>query len=113
MVQRVAHGRLTILKFYVNESQDECINMEELEGVIQRDLEKLKAGKKDYQGIGRTYRIRGNGVTSNVRIGDDLKSSRPPPPPRWAPLIPAVCENEKILKGIFEFNYMDRCFQMM
>ena len=54
--------------------------MEELEGVIQRDLEKLKAGKKDYQGIGRTYRIRGNGVTSNVRIGDDLKSSRPPTP---------------------------------
>ena len=64
----------------MNESQDECINMEDLEGVIQRDLEKLKAGKKDYQGIGRTYRIRGNGVTSNVRIGDDLKSSRPPHP---------------------------------
>ena len=80
LVQRVAHGRLTIPKFYVNESQDECLNMEELEGVIQRDLEKLKAGKKDYQGIGRTYRIRGNGVTSNVRIGDDLKSSRPPTP---------------------------------
>ena len=63
LVQRVAHGRLTILKFYVNESQDECINMEELKGFIQRDLEKLKAGKKDYQGVGRTYRIRGNGVT--------------------------------------------------
>ena len=63
LVQRVAHGRLTIPKFYVNESQDECLNMEELGGVIQRDLEKLKAGKKDYQGVGRTYRIRGNGVT--------------------------------------------------
>ena len=63
LVRRVAHGRLTIPKFYVNESQDECLNMEELGGVIQRDLEKLKAGKKDYQGVGRTYRIRGNGVT--------------------------------------------------
>ena len=40
LVRRVAHGRLTIPKFYVNESQDECLNMEELGGVIQRDLEK-------------------------------------------------------------------------
>ena len=63
LVRRVAHGRYIIPKFYVNESQDECLNMVELEGVIKRDLEKLKAGKKDYQGVGRTYRIRGNGVT--------------------------------------------------
>ena len=30
---------------------------------------KTKAGKKGLQGVGRTYRIRGNGMNSNERTG--------------------------------------------
>ena len=46
LVRRVAHGRYTIPKFYVNESRDEGLNMAGLEAAIQRDLEKQKQEKK-------------------------------------------------------------------
>ena len=46
LVRRVAHGRYTIPKFYVDESRDEGLNMAGLEAAIQRDLEKQKQEKK-------------------------------------------------------------------
>ena len=46
LVRRVAHGRYTIPKFYVNESRDEGLNMAGLESAIQRDLEKQKQENK-------------------------------------------------------------------
>ena len=46
LVRRVAHGRYTIPKFYVNESRDDGLNMAGLEEAIQLDLEKQKQEKK-------------------------------------------------------------------
>ncbi len=46
LVRRVAQGRYTILKCYVNESQDEWLNMVELEIAINWDLEKQQQEKK-------------------------------------------------------------------
>ena len=46
LVQRVAHGRYIIPKFYVNESRDEGLDLTCLEAAIQRDLEKQKQEKK-------------------------------------------------------------------
>ena len=67
LVRRVAHGRYIIAKFYVNESRDEGLNMERARGSHPARTGKTEAEKKDRQGVGRPYRLRGAGLASNER----------------------------------------------
>ena len=80
LVRRVAHGLYTIPKFYVNESRDEGLDLAGLEAAIQRDLKKTETGKKDRQGVGRSYCNRNNGLASNARTGAGKIGIAPPSP---------------------------------